>query len=50
MPGVMKGPTIALSAYADNVSVFITGVEDVMVLSNALKVYEEASSARVNRE
>ena len=33
---------------ADDVIVFITGGEDVKVLSNALKVYEGASSARVN--
>ena len=28
----MKGPTIALSAYADDVIVFITGGEDVLPL------------------
>ena len=50
VPGVMKGPTIALSAYADDVTVFITGASDVKVLSNALKLYEGASSARVNWE
>ena len=50
VPGVMKGSTIALSAYADDLTVFITGGEDVKVLSNALKVYEGASSARVNWE
>lgn len=48
VPGVMKGPTIALSAYADDVTVFITGGEDVKVLSNALKVCEGVSSGRVN--
>ncbi|XP_064843632.1 uncharacterized protein LOC135555246 [Oncorhynchus masou masou] len=48
VPGVMKGPTIALSPYADDVIVFITGGEDVKVLSNTLKVYEGASSPRVN--
>ena len=48
VPGVMKGPMIALSAYADDLTVFITGAEDVKVLSNALKVFEGASSARVN--
>lgn len=46
VPGVMKGPTIARSLYADHVTVFITAVEDVKVLSNALKVCEGFSSGR----
>ena len=49
VPGVMKGPTTALPAYADDLSAFVTGAEDVMVLSR-LKVYEVASSASVNWE
>ena len=41
---------VALSAYADDVTVFIRGQEDVECLIKSLTLYEQASSARVNWE
>lgn len=37
-----------LSAYADNITVFITSQEDITTLNRTIGVYEKASSARVN--
>lgn len=48
VPGVLTGTTISLSAYADDVTVIISGKDDVSVLCNALQVYGRASSAEVN--
>ncbi len=49
LPGssdLVHPPTV--SAYADDVSVFITGQADVKCLQDTLSLYEGASSARVN--
>ncbi|KAK7878010.1 hypothetical protein WMY93_031356, partial [Mugilogobius chulae] len=40
--------TLHLSAYADDVTAFITDAEDVRTLKHQLELYERASSARVN--
>ena len=39
---------IAVSAYADDVSVMVRDGQDMQALENSLKVYEGASSAKVN--
>jgi len=37
-----------LSAYADDITVFVKNTQDVEVLSDTLSVYEKASTAKVN--
>ena len=44
--GVLTG--IAVSAYADYVSVMVGDGQDMQALETSLKVYEGASSAKVN--
>ncbi|KAK7887032.1 hypothetical protein WMY93_026653 [Mugilogobius chulae] len=44
----VEGNTLHLSAYADDVTAFITDAEDVQTLRHQLELYERASSARVN--
>ncbi|MGL5102459.1 MAG: reverse transcriptase domain-containing protein, partial [Plesiomonas sp.] len=39
---------VRLSAYADDVTVFIRGQDDIQVLKEQLALYERASSAKVN--
>ncbi len=39
---------MVLSAYADDITVFITGKEDITILTNIINLYEKASSAKVN--
>ena len=39
---------IAVSAYADDVSVMVRDGQDMQELETSLKVYEGASSAKVN--
>lgn len=48
IPGFLKNPGTVLSAYADDITVFVNNVQDVNDLSDALNVYEKASSAKVN--
>lgn len=43
-----KENMISLSAYADDVTVFITGQTDIQILEQKLALYEQASSAKVN--
>jgi hypothetical protein len=44
--GVLTG--IAVSAYADDVSLMVRDGQDMEALETSLKVYEGASSAKVN--
>lgn len=45
---VQETLAIMLSAYADDVTIFIKGKENVQALSTNLKIYEKASFAKVN--
>lgn len=46
---ILKSPyKITLSACTDDVTVFINKINDVTAFSDALKVFERASSAKVN--
>ena len=49
-PGISQAPTVSLTAYADDVTVFLQSQEDVQVLSQALQTYQRAASAKVNWE
>ncbi len=49
-PGLSQRPSLVISAYADDISVFIRDQRDVALLVDSLKLYEWASSARVNWE
>ena len=40
--------TVSLSAYADDVTIFVTSQHDIQTLEQELSLYERASSARVN--
>ncbi len=48
MPNEFNCNKIVLSAYADGVTVFINGQEDVINLTKSIEVYERASTAKVN--
>lgn len=48
VPGDPKESRVSVSAYADDVSIFIIGQEDIQILCESLDVYEKASSAKVN--
>ena len=48
IPAIFKTPRTVLSAYADDITVFVKNTQDVKVLSGALYVYEKASTAKVN--
>jgi len=37
-----------LSAYADDITVFVNHTQDIKCLSEVLSLYEKASSAKVN--
>jgi len=39
---------VVLSAYADDITVFITEKEDIEILTKTIELYEKASSAKVN--
>ena len=47
LPGTQFSPLV-VSAYADDLNVFIADQRDVAALQDSLAVYEKASSARVN--
>ncbi len=47
-PDVNNMYRISISAYADDVTVFISDQNDVNILIEAIGQYEKASSARVN--
>lgn len=48
IPHVNGHSKVVLSAYVDDITVFITGQEDITILTNTIKLYEKASSAKVN--
>jgi len=48
VPGLSQSSSITVSAYADNVTLFVNNEKDINALVNALNVYEKASSAKVN--
>ncbi len=48
IPHVNGYSKVVLSAYADDITVFITGKEDITILTNIINFYEKASSAKVN--
>lgn len=48
IPLYSQGSGIIVSAYADDVTVFVNHAKDIKALSNQLDVYEKASSAKVN--
>lgn len=48
IPHVNGHSKVVLSAYADDITVFITGQEDIEILTKTIKLYEKASSAKVN--
>ncbi len=48
IPNDFNCNTILLSAYADDVTVFINGQDDVINLTKSIEVYERASTAKVN--
>ncbi len=48
MPGSSLDSKMFLSAYADEITVFVNHTEDVKCLSEVLCLYEKASSAKVN--
>ena len=50
LPGLAHNPPVVVSAYADDVNVFIHDQHDVQQLQESLVCYGRASSARVNWE
>ncbi len=46
--GIIKNSRTVLSAYADDITVFVNNTQDDTFLSDALDVYEKASSSKVN--
>ena len=48
LPGMLSSPPLTVTAYADDVNVFIQDQGDVQVLVDSLALYEKASSATVN--
>lgn len=48
LPGVSNHPCLVISAYADDINVFIKNPNDIMDLQHCLELYEKASSAKVN--
>uniref|UniRef100_A0A669D6D2 Reverse transcriptase domain-containing protein n=1 Tax=Oreochromis niloticus TaxID=8128 RepID=A0A669D6D2_ORENI len=48
LPDLVQSPPVVVSAYADDVNVFITDQKDVQELQECLVLYGNASSARVN--
>ncbi|MGH0181307.1 UNVERIFIED_CONTAM: hypothetical protein FKN15_010707 [Acipenser sinensis] len=48
VPALPHALPIQLSAYADDLNVFVTGDRDVATLQDCIHTYERASSARVN--
>lgn len=47
-PLLASEPRVVVSAYADDVNVFIQGKEDDLFLQESLALYKKASSAKVN--
>ncbi|MGH0162989.1 UNVERIFIED_CONTAM: hypothetical protein FKN15_061389 [Acipenser sinensis] len=49
IPALPSAQPVRLSAYADDLNVFVTSDKDVAVLESCMRGFEGASSARVNR-
>lgn len=50
MPGLPQCPQAMVSAYADDINVFIRNQKDVDEFSDVLDLYQRAPSAKVNWE
>ncbi|KAJ3599285.1 hypothetical protein NHX12_033248 [Muraenolepis orangiensis] len=50
LPESAQAPPVVVSAYADDVSVFIQGQRDIQELQDSLALYRKAASAKVNWE
>ena len=48
LPGLPQRPPLVLSAYTDDINVFIRDQADVDNLTESLKIYQKASSAKIN--
>lgn len=48
LPGLSNERSLVVSAYADDGSVFLKDKEDILTLQKGLKLFEDASSAKVN--
>lgn len=48
LPGLSQSPPLVVSAYADDITVFIRSQGDIGVLIESLELYGKASSAKVN--
>lgn len=48
LPGSKFDSPLVVSAYADDINVFIKNDDDVFIIVKALKCYEKASSSKVN--
>lgn len=49
-PGSTQSPHLVVSASADDVNILIRKENDIIVLNECIKIYEVASSAKVNWE
>ena len=50
LPGLPQRPSLVVSAYADDVNVFVKDQRDVNILGSSFVLFERASSAKVNWE
>lgn len=48
LPGINSNSRVSLSAYADDITVFITSQNDVDILTGIIRKYERASSGKLN--
>lgn len=48
--GFSQNSSISVSAYADDVTVFVNHAQDTKALSNVLHAYEKASSAKLGKK
>ena len=51
LPGIrigQSGPSAKVVAYAEDVKIFVTSPADIPIIQETLRIYEEASGARVN--
>lgn len=48
IPGFPEIPPVKLTAYADDITVFIRNIDDMAALTSSLKTFQKATSARIN--
>lgn len=48
LPGLFNHTPVIVSAYADDVNVFLKDEKDISMLKQGLQLFEDASSAKVN--